>query len=50
LHSALYGIKPFDPLSVVGALLIVEAIGVMAAWQPMRRAMNVDPAIVLKEE
>jgi predicted permease len=50
IASALYGIKPFDPLSLAGALLIVGAIGIMAAWQPMRRAMNVDPAIVLKEE
>jgi ABC-type antimicrobial peptide transport system permease subunit len=50
IASALYGIKPFDPLSLVGALLTVEAIGVMAAWQPMRRAINVDPAIVLREE
>jgi ABC-type antimicrobial peptide transport system permease subunit len=37
-------------LSLAGALLIVGAIGIMAAWQPMRRAMNVDPAIVLREE
>jgi len=50
IASALYGIKPFDPLSLAGALLIVGAIGIMAAWQPMRRAMNVDPAIVLREE
>jgi predicted permease len=50
ITSALYGIKPFDPLSLAGALLIVGAIGIMAAWQPMHHAMNVDPAIVLREE
>jgi predicted permease len=50
IASALYGIKPFDPLSFAGALLTVGAIGIIAAWQPIRRAMNVDPAIVLREE
>jgi predicted permease len=50
IASALYGIKPFDSLSFAGALLTVGAIGIIAAWQPIRRAMNVDPAIVLREE
>jgi predicted permease len=50
IESALYDIKPHDPLSLAGALLIVSAIGMIAAWQPMRRAMNIDPAIVLREE
>lgn len=50
ITSALYGIKPFDPLTLASALVTVAAIGIIAAWQPMRRAMNVDPAIVLREE
>jgi ABC-type antimicrobial peptide transport system permease subunit len=50
ISSALYGIKPFDPLSLAAALLTVGAIGMVAAWQPIRRAMSVDPAIVLREE
>jgi ABC-type antimicrobial peptide transport system permease subunit len=50
IASALYGIKPFDPLSLAGALLTVGTIGIIAVWQPMRHAMNVDPAIVLREE
>jgi putative ABC transport system permease protein len=50
IASALYGIKPFDPLSLAGALLIVGAIGIMAAWQPMRHAINADPSIILREE
>jgi len=50
IASALYGIKPHDALSFLGAMLIVSAVGLIAAWQPMRRAMNADPAIVLREE
>jgi predicted permease len=50
IASALYGIKPFDPLSLACALLTVGAIGIIAVWQPMRLAMNVDPAVVLREE
>lgn len=50
IMSLLYGIKPLDPLSVSGALLVVAAIGVVSAWHPIRRATNVDPAIVLREE
>lgn len=50
IASALYGIKPFDPWSLASALVTVGAIGIIAVWQPMRRAMNVDPAIVLREE
>lgn len=50
LASALYGIKPFDPVPFAGALLIVGVIGLISAWQPVRYATKVDPAIVLREE
>ncbi|WP_158747977.1 ADOP family duplicated permease [Acidobacterium sp. S8] len=48
--AVLYGVKPLDGLSLMGALLAVLLIGSVAAWQPMRRAMQVDPAIVLRDE
>ena len=50
IASALYGIKPLDPVSIAGASLIVTAIGLVSAWQPIHHVMNVDPAIVLREE
>jgi FtsX-like permease family len=50
IASALYGIRPLDPLSFAGALLTVVAIGLISTWQPIRRATNIDPAIVLREE
>ncbi len=50
IASALYGIKPLDPLSFAGALLTLSVIGLMAIWQPLRRAMNTEPAVVLRQE
>jgi ABC-type antimicrobial peptide transport system permease subunit len=50
IASALYGIKPLDPVSLVGALLVVGVIGFISAWQPICYATKVDPAIVLREE
>jgi ABC-type antimicrobial peptide transport system permease subunit len=42
-------LKPFDPASIDGGGLTVAVVGLIAAWQPMRRAMNIDPALVLEE-
>ena len=50
IASALYGIKPLDPVSFSAALAAVILICAVAAWQPVRRAMQVDPAIVLRDE
>jgi predicted permease len=50
IASALYGIKLLDPVSITAASVIVTAIGLISAWQPIHHAMNVDPAIVLREE
>jgi len=50
ITSLLYGIKALDPFSVSGALLVVALIGLISACRPIRRATNIDPAIVLREE
>jgi ABC-type antimicrobial peptide transport system permease subunit len=48
--SALYGISPFDPLSIFVAFAMVVLTGILALWQPLHRAMRIDPAIVLRDE
>lgn len=50
LRSLLFGISPFDPLTmlVIPALLIAVALG--ACWVPARRAAGVDPAVALRAE
>jgi hypothetical protein len=48
--SVLYGVRPLDPASFAAALVIVACTVAAAGWQPMQRAMGVDPAIVLRED
>jgi ABC-type antimicrobial peptide transport system permease subunit len=48
--SALYGVRPMDPISFVGALLSVGLIVSAASWQPVLQAMNVDVSTVLNDE
>ena len=50
IGSLLYGVHPLDPASFAAALAMVVCTVAAAAWQPLRRAMAVDPAIVLREE
>lgn len=50
LRSLLFGIEPWDPRSQVLTLALLGAVVVAAAWIPTRRAMRVDPAIVLRME
>jgi ABC-type antimicrobial peptide transport system permease subunit len=50
LASVLFEVDPLDPavfLAVAG-VLVAAALG--AAWLPARRAVKVDPAVVLAEE
>ena len=50
MSSLLYGVPPWDPLSLAaaGAVLIVTALG--ASYLPARRASRVDPATTLASE
>ena len=50
LGSVLYGVKPFDPLtlSCVSALLLLVAFA--ASCVPAVRATRVDPVVALREE
>jgi len=50
IGSVLYGVRPLDPASFAAALVIVACTVAAAGWQPLQRAMGIDPAIVLREE
>jgi putative ABC transport system permease protein len=47
--SLLYGLQPRDPVTLVGAAVILAAVGAFAAWLPARRAAHIDPIEVLRE-
>ena len=50
MRGLLFGIEPWDPLSQAATIAVLGLVAVAAAWIPTRRAMRVDPAIVLRTE
>jgi putative ABC transport system permease protein len=50
MRSLLFGIEPWDPASQAATVAALALVAVAAAWIPARRAMRVDPAIVLRNE
>jgi predicted permease len=50
LSTLLFGVGSADPLTFVGAPIVLMAAGALAAFLPARRASRVDPASVLRAE
>lgn len=50
LSSIVYEATPKDPIVLGGVVLTMLVIGLIAAWIPARRALAVDPMILLREE
>jgi predicted permease len=50
LASLLYGIEPRDPVTLIGAMLVLAWVGALAGWVPVSRATKVDPMIALRSE
>jgi hypothetical protein len=48
--SALYHVSPADPISMAAAVRAVAAIGLLAVYAPVRRALRVDPMTTLRKE
>jgi len=46
----LYGIEPWDPLTMIGGVVILQAVAVAASWIPARRAAGVQPMEALRHE
>ncbi len=49
LATLLFGVGPGDPLSYLGAALVVGAVALLASWIPTRRALRVLPMTALRE-
>ena len=50
VKSMLYGIQPYDPLTMAGGVLILLAVALAASWIPARRAAGVQPMEALRHE
>jgi len=50
LSHIVYQATPRDPVGLVGVCLTMLLLGLAASWLPARRALAVDPMILLREE
>jgi len=44
------GVKPYDPATMVGTVLILLITGVLACWIPARKAARMDPMVALRHD
>jgi ABC-type antimicrobial peptide transport system permease subunit len=50
LGSLLFGIRPLDPLTFGGAVVLLALVGLMASSVPVRRALRINPVEALRYE
>ena len=50
MSKLLLGVSPSDPITYLGVVILLAAVGLAACWIPARRAMLVDPIIALRYE
>ena len=50
IASHLFGVRPWDPLMLSGATLLLGLAALIAAFIPARRAAGVDPMQALRAE
>ncbi|HVD90662.1 MAG TPA: ABC transporter permease [Vicinamibacterales bacterium] len=48
--TLLYGLKPWDPLTIALAMAGLAAVTLLASWVPARRASRLAPTVALREE
>jgi len=50
LRSELFEVQPFDPLTMIGCVVVTVAMVLLAAALPARRAASVEPTKALRAE
>ena len=50
LSNMLFSVKPSDPLTYAGVIIMLAAAGLAASYFPARRATRIDPLAALREE
>jgi len=48
--ALLFGLKPYDPLTLAGAAALLACIAAAATFLPARRASRLDPMSALRDE
>ncbi len=49
LETLLFGVKPFDAVTVASVAFVLCLIALLACWLPARRAAGVNPLVALRE-
>jgi len=50
IRTYFYGIKPHDPITMIGAAVLLIVVAALAAWVPACRAAKIDPMVALRYE
>ena len=50
IRSIFFGIKPHDPMTIIGSIILLLSVAAMSAWIPARRAAKIDPMKALRYE
>lgn len=50
VKSMLYGIAPYDPVTLLSALILLMTVALAASWIPALRAARMDPMRALRSE
>jgi putative ABC transport system permease protein len=50
IASQLWGVSPYDPLTLASVAAVLLLTGLVACWVPARRATRVDPLVALRYE
>jgi predicted permease len=48
--ALLFGLKPYDPATIAGAIALLAGVALLASYAPARRAARLDPMDALREE
>jgi putative ABC transport system permease protein len=48
--AMLYGLKPYDPPTLAGAMALLAAVALLASYVPARRAARMEPMNALRQE